>query len=171
VSERFLRKSPRIAVYPGSFDPITLGHLDILQRAVRLFDEVIVAVGQHPAKSGFFSGDERVTLAEASTADMPTVTVGRFSGLVVEFCREWNATVIVRGLRATGDFEPEFQMALANRELAAEIETVFLVPRADRMFVSSSLVREIAGHGGHFQPYVTPPVAQAVIAKLRDQGA
>ncbi len=168
MPERSTRPSipPRIAVYPGSFDPITTGHLDIIERAVRIFDEVIVGIGQHPTKPGYFSMEQRLELTRASTADLPNVTVAGFDGLVVDFCRARGARVIVRGLRATGDFEPEFQMALANRELAPEIETVFLVPRADRMFVSSSLVREIAGHGGDFTPYVTPAVAEAMRARL-----
>ena len=163
--------SRRTAVYPGSFDPITTGHLDILQRAVGLFDEVIVAVGQHPGKPGYFSGEERVRLIEASTKHLPTVRVECFSGLVVTLCRELDARVIVRGLRAVGDFEPEFQMGLANRELAPEIETVFLIPRADCMYVSSSLVREIAGHGGDFSNYVTEPVRLAVEARVAKQRA
>jgi pantetheine-phosphate adenylyltransferase len=163
VTERSLRPPERrIAVYPGSFDPITLGHLDILERAAGLFDRVVVAVGQHPTKRGYFSAELRRTLAEKTTAHVPNVSVQGFSGLVVDFCREQGASVIIRGLRATGDFESEFQMALANRELAPRIETVFLVPRADRMFVSSSLVREIASHGGNFERYVTKDVAVAV---------
>ena len=159
----------RIAVYPGSFDPITLGHVEILERAASLFDRVIVAIGQHPTKRGYFSPEERVGLVAASTEHLPGVTVEKFSGLVVEFCRERGASVIVRGLRAIGDFEPEFQMALANRDLAPGVETVFLVPSPDRMFVSSSLVREIAGHGGDFERYVSAPVA-AAMHKRADNG-
>lgn len=171
VSERSSRPStePRIAVYPGSFDPITVGHLDILERAVGLFDEVIIAIGQHPQKRGYFSAKQRCELAVESASHLPTVSVAAFSGLVVDFCRERGASFIVRGLRATGDFEPEFQMALANRELAPNVETVFLVPRPDRMFISSSLVREIAGHGGHFERYVTPVVAEAVRARIASE--
>jgi pantetheine-phosphate adenylyltransferase len=153
---------PRLAVYPGSFDPITLGHLDILERAVRLFDRVIVGVGQHPTKQGWFSVEERCELIRRSASHLPTVEVAAFRGLVIEFSRAQGAHAIVRGLRATGDFEPEFQMGLANRDLCPEIETVFLIPRADRMYVSSSLVREIAGHGGRYDHYVTAPVAAAV---------
>lgn len=166
------QKPHRIAVYPGSFDPITLGHIDILERAVGLFDEVVVAIGQHPTKRGTFTVAERAELVGASTGHLPSVRVHAFSGLVVALCRELGARVIVRGLRAVGDFEPEFQMGLANRELAPEIETVFLIPRADRMYVSSSLVREIAMHGGDFSSYVTEPVRKAVVertaASLRD---
>jgi pantetheine-phosphate adenylyltransferase len=158
-----------VAVYPGSFDPITLGHLDILERASRLFEHVIVGVGTHPSKPGYFDSDMRRQLALDSAAHLPNVTVGAFDGLVVDFCRAQGASVIVRGLRATGDFEPEFQMGLANRDLAPGIETVFLIPRADRMYVSSSLVREIAGHGGAFEQYVTAPVAAAIHSRLAQE--
>jgi pantetheine-phosphate adenylyltransferase len=155
-------------VYPGSFDPITLGHLDILERASRLFDRVIVGIGTHPTKPAYFDADERCRLAQASARHLDNVQVEAFDGLDIEFCRRRGASVIVRGLRATGDFEPEFQMGLANRDLAPEIETVFLIPRADRMYVSSSLVREIAGHGGAFEEYVTPAVAAAIRGRLRE---
>ncbi len=154
-------------MYPGSFDPITLGHVDITERAARLFDRVILAVGRHPSKRGFFDVDERIRLAELSIAHVPNATVSSFSGLVVEFCRAQGARILVRGLRATGDFEPEFQMGLANRDLAPEIETVFLIPPASHMYVSSSLVREIAGHRGDFTRYVSDVVADAVRARVR----
>lgn len=156
----------RIAVYPGSFDPITVGHLDIVERASTMFARVVVAVGQHPGKRGYFDVDERVSLARASTTHIRGVEVASFSGLVVEFCRKLGSRVIVRGLRAVGDFEPEFQMGLANRRLAPEIETVFLIPRAEWMHVSSSLVREIAGHGGDFGGYVSPAVAEAMRTRV-----
>lgn len=170
VSDRPALDPSRIAVYPGSFDPITLGHVDIVERAARLFDRVIVAIGRHPSKRGFFETDERRLLAERSLAHVPNATVTTFSGLVVEFCRAQGARVLVRGLRATGDFEPEFQMGLANRDLAPEIETVFLIPPASHMYVSSSLVREIAGHGGDFERYVSQVVATAVRARVRVGG-
>jgi pantetheine-phosphate adenylyltransferase len=158
--------SPTIAVYPGSFDPITVGHLDILERAARLFDRVIVAIGQHPTKPGYFSIEERSELIRKSAEHITNFEVAAFSGLVVDFCRSHGAKIIVRGLRAVSDFEPEFQMGLANRDLEPEVETVFLIPQPDRMFVSSSLVREIAGHGGHYQRYVSPAVAQAMAARM-----
>jgi pantetheine-phosphate adenylyltransferase len=161
---------PRVAVYPGSFDPITLGHVDIVERGARLFDEVIVAVGRHPTKTGFFDVETRCALIEDSLAHMPNVKVASFSGLVVEFCRARGARVIVRGLRATGDFEPEFQMGLANRDLAPEIETVFLIPPSPHIHVSSSLVREIAGLGGAFERYVSPAVATAMHERVRTRG-
>ena len=158
----------RSAVYPGSFDPITLGHIEIIERAANMFETVIVGIGQHPTKTGWFSPDERVRLVEASVEHLPGVRVQSFTGLVVEFCKNVGASMIVRGLRAMGDFEAEFQMALANRDLAPTIETVFLVPSPDRMYVSSSLVREIAGHGGDFERYVTPAVARAVHQRMRN---
>jgi len=161
---------PGIAVYPGSFDPITLGHVDIVERASRLFDQVIVAIGRHPNKPGYFTSEQRLELARQSVAHVANASVATFDGLVVHFCRAHNAIAIVRGLRATGDFEPEFQMGLANRDLAAEIETVFLIPGANHMYVSSSLVKEIAGHGGDFDRYVAPAVAKAMRAKLKTGG-
>jgi pantetheine-phosphate adenylyltransferase len=170
VAQRSPDRGPTIAVYPGSFDPITLGHVDIVERAARMFDEVVVAVGQHPTKVGFFTVDERSELVAASVAHVPNARADRFKGLVVQYCRTLGASVIVRGLRAIGDFEPEFQMGLANRDLADEVETVFLIPRVDRMYVSRSLVREIAGHGGDVSRYVAPAVVAAVEAKIRRGG-
>lgn len=155
-------------MYPGSFDPITVGHLDILERAVKLFDRVIVAIGQHPTKPGYFTVEERAALIERSAEHLDGFEVAAFSGLVVDFCGARGAQIIVRGLRAVSDFEPEFQMGLANRDLAPEVETVFLIPRPDRMFVSSSLVREIAGHGGRYERYVSPAVASAMAARVKD---
>ena len=160
-------KTPLVAVYPGSFDPITRGHLDILERASSLFDQIIVAIGQHPKKRGYFSVAERVELIEASVAHLDNVTADSFEGLVVDFCKRREARMIVRGLRAMGDFESEFQMGLANRDLAPDIETVFLIPSPEQMFISSSLVREIAGHGGDFERHVPEPVAKAMHVKLQ----
>lgn len=158
--------APTVAVYPGSFDPITRGHIEIAERAARLFDRVIVAVGRHPSKPGFFSVAQRCELIERSLEHLPNAEAGSFEGLVVNYCRARHARIIVRGLRAVGDFEPEFQMGLANRDLAPEIETVFLIPRPDQQFVSSSLIREIAGHGGHFERYVTESVVSALRERL-----
>jgi len=165
---------PLIAVYPGSFDPITGGHMEVIVRALRLFDRVIVAVGKHPTKPGFFTVEERVALIAESVKDLapagkgaPRVVADQFTGLVVEYCKAKGAQVLLRGLRAHGDFEPEFQMALANRDLAPELETVFLIPRPERQIISSSLVREIATHGGDFSRYVPAPVFAAVQAKLK----
>jgi pantetheine-phosphate adenylyltransferase len=153
-------------VYPGSFDPITNGHVDIVERAARLFGRVIVAVGEHGTKGGFFPVEQRCELIAASVGHVEGVTVTRFDGLVVNFCRRNNARVLIRGLRAVSDFEQEFQMGLANRDLAPGVETLFLIPDPARMFVSSSLVREIAGHGGEFARYVPPPVAAAMLRHM-----
>ncbi|WP_346017075.1 pantetheine-phosphate adenylyltransferase [Pseudenhygromyxa sp. WMMC2535] len=154
-----------LAVYPGSFDPITLGHLEIVERAAALFDEVIVAIGHHPTKPGFFPFEERVSLIEEACGHIPNVRAAHYTGLMIEFCRSVNARVIVRGLRAAGDFEPEFQMALANRELEPGVETVFLIPEPTKQFISSSLIREIASHGGPFQRFVPRSVAVAMEAR------
>ena len=153
---------PLTAVYPGSVDPITEGHVEIVERALRIFDQVIVAVGRHPSKPGFFPAEERVALISASIAHLPRARAEQFEGLVIDFCRARKAAAIRRGLRAHGDFEPEFQMALANRDLAPDIETVFMIPRPAQQFVSSSLIREIAHHGGDFERYVPAPVAEAM---------
>ena len=164
-TERVTESRPQaryLAVYPGSFDPITCGHLEIVERAASLFDEVVVAVGRHPIKRGFFDFEERVRLIEQSIAHVPNARPAHYTGLMIEFCRSVKARVIVRGLRAAGDFEPEFQMALANRELEPRVETVFLIPEPTKQFISSSLVREIASHGGHFQAFVPKPVAEAI---------
>lgn len=158
---------PLVAVYPGSFDPITGGHMEVITRALRLFDRVIVAVGKHPTKPGFFTADERVALISECVKDLPRVRADQFSGLVVEYCKAQGAQVLLRGLRAHGDFESEFQLALANRDLAPAIETVFLIPRPELQIISSSLVREIAGHGGDFARYVPAPVVDAVRRKLK----
>ena len=143
--------------------------MDILERASRLFDKVIVAVGRHPTKRGFFDVDERCALIEQSAIHLTNVEATTFEGLVVDFVRARGARTIVRGLRATGDFEAEFQMGLANRDLAPEVETVFLIPSSNQMFISSSLVKEIAGHGGEFERYVPDPVAAAMRARVRDE--
>lgn len=155
-----------IAVYPGSFDPITNGHVDIVERAARLFDRLIVAVGQHGTKRGFFPVEQRCALIASSVAHVENVTVTRFEGLVVNFCLRHGARVLIRGLRAVSDFEQEFQMGLANRDLAPSVETLFLIPDPARMFVSSSLVWEIAGHGGDFARYVPAPVAEAMLRHM-----
>jgi pantetheine-phosphate adenylyltransferase len=148
---------------------MTVGHMDIMERAVKLFDRVTVGIGQHPTKRGWFTPEQRCELIAESIEHLPTVDVAVFSSLVIDFCKEVGASFIVRGLRAHGDFESEFQMALANRDLEPTVETVFIVPRPNRMIVSSSLVREVATYGGDYARYVSPPVARAIKARLDAQ--
>ena len=158
--------SPRIAVYPGSFDPITRGHEDLIRRALTFADQVIVAVAVNLAKQPLFTLEERVALIGQAVAD-PKVEVRAFEGLLAEFASRVRAAVIVRGLRAVSDFEYEFQMALMNRNLAPGIETVFLVPAFDLTYLSSSLVREVAQFGGDVSQLVHPAVRQALETKFR----
>ena len=159
-----------VAVYPGSFDPVTYGHVDIVERASRVFDHVVVGVGHHPSKQGFFSQDERRRLLERSLSHLPNVSAEAFDGLVVNFCRAREAKVIVRGLRATVDFEHEFQMGQANRDIAPEIETVFFFCAPHGQFISSSLVKEIASHRGDYRRYVPSCVHEAMETRLAEQG-
>lgn len=155
------------ALYPGTFDPLTNGHTDLVQRASRLFDRVVVAVAAVSGKQPVFSLDERVELARAALAGIPNVEVCGFDTLLVEFMRERGAQVILRGLRAVSDFEYEFQLASMNRHLAPEVETVFLTPAEQYSFISSSLVREIASLGGDISAFVHPAVAAALNRRLR----
>lgn len=150
------------AIYPGSFDPVTTGHLDVLDRAARLFDEVIVAVAYNDQKQALFSSEERVTLLKGATEGLKNVRVERFDGLLVEFAKQQEAGAVIRGLRAVSDFEFEFQMALMNRKLEPEIETIFLTPREEYTYLSSRLVKEIARLGGNVDPFVPPSVAEAL---------
>ena len=156
----------RVAVYPGSFDPITRGHEDLIRRSLAFADRVIVAVAVNPAKQPLFTLEERVDLARRVVGDDERVEVRAFDGLLVQFAREIGARLIVRGLRYVSDFEYEFQMALMNRKLAGEIETVFLVPAFDLTYLSSSLVREVARFGGDVGALVPPVVLEALRLKL-----
>ncbi|MFT7227699.1 MAG: pantetheine-phosphate adenylyltransferase [Methylophilaceae bacterium] len=155
----------RIAVYPGTFDPITLGHEDIVRRAARLFDEVIVAVAGSTNKKTLFSLDERVTLAKAGF-DTPNVNVMGFDGLLMQFVQDQGAQMVIRGLRAASDFEYEFQLAGMNRKLYPKLETLFLTPSEQYMFVSSSLVREVATLKGGVNQFVSANVESAIKRKL-----
>ena len=159
------RRSPRIAVYPGSFDPVTRGHEDLIRRSLAFVDRVIVAVAVNVAKQPLFTLEERVALLR-ETVRLPEVEVQSFEGLLVEFAQRVGAAVIVRGLRAVSDFEYEFQMALMNRTLAPRLETVFLVPAFDLTYLSSSLVREVARFGGDVSQLVQPAVQQALRRKF-----
>ena len=154
------------AVYPGTFDPVTNGHEDLIQRASRLFDEVVVGVAHSQAKRPFFSLDERVELAREVLAPYKNVSVLGFAGLLSEFVREQDATVILRGLRAVSDFEYEFQLAGMNRRLAPGVETLFLTPSDKYLFLSATIVREIAVLGGDISAFVHPLTAERMRAKI-----
>lgn len=156
----------RRAIYPGSFDPVTNGHLDVIQRAARLFDEVIVSVAHNEQKSGLFTMDERLQLLTAVTAEHENVRVTRFNGLLVNFAKEQGINAVIRGLRAISDFEFEFQMALMNRKLEPTIETIFLMPREEYTAISSRIVKEIAKLGGNVETFVPPLVARALSDKF-----
>lgn len=158
------------AVFPGTFDPIHLGHIDIAQRATNLFDEVVVAVYDRPLKSLLFPPEVRIALVEQSFKSNPKIRVLGYSGLTVEFCRSIGAQVIVRGLRVFSDFEYEFRMALANHRLAPEIEVVALITAEEHTFLSSSTVREIASLGGDVSSMVPPHVEAALKARFRELG-
>lgn len=155
----------RIAIYPGTFDPVTNGHLDILARASELFDEVIIAVAVDSNKSTLFSLEERVALLEEATRDLKGVKVRGFEGLTVEFARKCGAKAIIRGLRAMGDFEYEFQLALMNKKLASDIETVFLITKSDFSYISSSSIKWAASLDGAISEFVPPHVEKAVLKK------
>lgn len=150
------------AMYPGTFDPITLGHEDLVRRACRLFDKVVIAIAANPGKEPMFTLDERVELARISLADLDNVEVSGYDGLTVDFAREHRLGVILRGLRAVSDFEYEFQLANMNRHLAADVETAFLTPTETYNFISSSLVREICSMGGDISEFVSPAVNEAL---------
>jgi len=155
-----------VALYAGTFDPITNGHSDLVRRATRVFDRVIVAIAANPAKRPLFSLEERVTLANTVLADVSGAKVVGFDNLLIECVRQHQARVILRGLRAVSDFEYEFQLAGMNRRLDPDIETVFMTPSEREMFVSASLVKEIAGLKGDVSPFVHPKVMEALRTKL-----
>jgi len=154
------------AVYPGSFDPVTNGHLDIIERGARTFDTLIVAVGRNSGKNPLFTPDERVTLLRECCAPWPNVRVTSFEGMLVSFARAEGAGVLIKGLRAISDFEYEFQMALANKQLAPDIETMFMMTSAEHLYLSSSIVKEIARLGGDVSPLVPFVVEENLKMKL-----
>lgn len=156
----------RTAIYPGSFDPLTNGHLDVLERAARLFDRVIVAIARNESKNPLFTTDERLTLIKPVIAPIKNARADIFDGLLVEYAAKQKARAIVRGLRAVSDFEFEFQMALMNRKLAENIETIFMMPRETYTFISSRIVKEIARLGGDVSPFVPPHIVVALQNKL-----
>jgi len=153
------------AMYPGTFDPITLGHEDLVRRACRLFDRVVVAIAANPGKEPMFSLDERVALATEALAKIDNVEVTGYEGLTVDFARQNDLAVIVRGLRAISDFEYEFQLANMNRHLTDEVETAFLTPTEKYTYISSSLVREIASMGGDISEFVPPNVRKLLLER------
>lgn len=156
----------RSAVYPGTFDPITNGHHDLVRRAASVFDRVVVAIAANPSKTPMFSLEQRIDLARRVLADVSNVQVVGYTGLTVDFARQHNINVVVRGLRAVSDFEFEFQLATMSRHLWRELETVFLTPQEQFTFISSTLVREIAAFGGDVSEFVHP-VVQAEVKKMR----
>jgi pantetheine-phosphate adenylyltransferase len=155
------------AVYPGTFDPITFGHLNILEKASRMFDEVILAVADYTAKQNYFSLAERVQLCTETSSHLPNVKVLSFSGLVVDFTTEQESIVMIRGLRAVSDFEYELSLALTNTKLRPEIETIFLVPSLRYMYLSSSMIRQLAELNADLHDFVPPQVAEALKLKFK----
>jgi pantetheine-phosphate adenylyltransferase len=157
----------RTAIYPGSFDPLTKGHEDLIRRSLSLADRVVVAVAVNPSKQPLFPVAERLALLQAAVGDDPRVAFESFDGLLAEFAKKVGASIVVRGLRAVSDFEYEFQMALMNRQLHPSLETVFLVPSVDLTYLSSSLVREVSRFGGDVSALVHPAVADALARRFR----
>jgi pantetheine-phosphate adenylyltransferase len=156
----------KIAIYPGTFDPLTLGHEDIIRRGAQLFDAVILAVAESASKKPIFARDERMEVAREALADLPNVSVVGFGGLLVDFAREHRAKVVLRGVRSVTDFDYEFQMAGMNRQMMPELETIFLTPSEQHQYVSGTLVREIARMQGDIERFVGPTVAKRLRARL-----
>ncbi len=165
------KKCPNRVIYPGTFDPITNGHVDLVQRAAHLFDEVVVGIAASPSKKPLFNLDERVALANQVLAHLDNVTVVGFSGLLVNLAQQYDANVLVRGLRAVSDFEYEFQLANMNRRLMPELESVFLTPSEENAFISSTLVKEVALHQGDTSGFVHPVVLEALHKRLHPTDA
>ena len=158
----------KIALYPGTFDPITYGHLDVVERAMEIFDTVIVTVARNSSKRPLFTDDERVAMIREVVRAYPNVKVDSFNGMMVRYAKAKKATAIVRGLRAVSDFEYEFQMALMNRKLAKNITTVFLMPHEKYTYLNSSIVREIARLGGDISEFVPPSVQKKLMVKIKN---
>lgn len=158
----------RTAIYPGSFDPLTNGHLDVIERAVKLFDRVVVAVAKNESKQPLFTLEERVDLVRRSINHIPNAEADSFDSLLVEYANKHNAQAIVRGLRAVSDFEFEFQLALMNRKLNERVETIFMMPKDTYTFLSSRIIKEIARLGGDISAFVPVHVRAALVEKLKD---
>lgn len=150
------------AIYPGSFDPVTFGHLDVIRRAAQIFEQVVVAVAENEAKHPLFDAQERLDMLRVATAEIPNVTVESLQGLLVDFARQHGIYVVIRGLRAVSDFEFEFQMALMNRRLEPRLETIFLTPQEEHTFLSSRIVKEVARLGGDVSAFVPAPAVAAL---------
>lgn len=159
----------KIAIYPGSFDPVTLGHLDVIERAAALFDRLIVVVMHNQTKKPMFTPEERQTFLRRVTRHLDNVEVDMFDGLLAEYARRQGACTIVKGLRAVSDFEYEFQMALANRKLNPDLDTAFLMTSAEYMYLSSSIVKDIAAHGGDISGFVSPELVDEVRKRMRKE--
>jgi pantetheine-phosphate adenylyltransferase len=157
----------RTALYPGTFDPITNGHIDIIQRACELFDEIVVCIAINPLKEPLFTVEERLKLLKESLKNFNNVKINSFNGLVVDYANSIGAVAIIRGLRAVSDFEFEFQMALMNRKLADNITTVFLMPNEKYTYLNSSIIRNLAEHGSNISEFVPPVVQKALKTKLK----
>lgn len=157
----------KTAIYPGSFDPVTLGHLDIIERASTLFNNLVVVVMHNGAKHPLFTPEERVEYIERITTHLPNVTVQTSSGLLADYADQIGACTIVKGLRAVSDFDSEFQMALANRRLNARVDTAFLMTSAEYMYLSSSIVKDIARHGGSISGFVSPELEEELFERMR----
>ncbi len=156
----------KTVICPGSFDPVTLGHLDIIKRAAKMFDHVIVAVLVNSAKSPCFSTEERMRFLEEVTGDIENVEISSFDGLLAEYCKQRGADAIVKGLRAVSDFEYEFQMAITNKKINPELETIFLMANADSMYLSSSMVREVAAMGGDITNFVPDCIRDEIVERM-----
>lgn len=157
----------KIGVYPGTFDPITNGHIDLITRSLRVFDQVIVAVALNPSKHPLFDLNERVKMVKLAIKDLPHVEVEPFSGLLVDYVKKRDARAVIRGLRAISDFEYEFQMALVNRKLDEAFETVFFMPSEEYSYLTSSIIKEVASLGGSLTDFVHPDVARHLIERFR----
>ncbi|MBX7257384.1 MAG: pantetheine-phosphate adenylyltransferase [Candidatus Hydrogenedentes bacterium] len=163
--------SNRVAVYPGSFDPATYGHLDLIERAAKIFDSLIVAVARNSEKTGLFTVDERIEMLSSITKHLPNVKVTSFTGLTAEFAKNCDAIALVRGLRVVSDFEYEITMAIANQKLNPRIDTVCLLPSERFLLLSSRIVREIALFGGHLEEFVPPEVQRRLQLKLEERNS
>ncbi|MBR4728377.1 MAG: pantetheine-phosphate adenylyltransferase [Clostridia bacterium] len=160
----------KIAVCPGSFDPVTIGHVDVIRRAAKLFDRVVVVVMTNFNKpSSYFTAEERVELLRRSLTEVENVTVETSSGLLAEYCREIGACAVVKGLRAVSDFEYEFQQALTNKKLNPELETVFISASTEHMYLSSSVVKQVGGFGGDITEFVPEPVCEDIVKRIKER--